>query len=139
MHGTSIAPLKSMTRISRLGVFTVAVATLMFTAPARQQATAQGQVTPQVYRFHGGGYDRAGGITIDAADNLYLVGSADAAREPSTFAALRFDSQGNLLWRSTYSGLAGGTRGQGFDVAVDSQGNVYACGYVGVGMSSTET
>jgi hypothetical protein len=104
-----------------------------------QHVTAQSRVTPQVYRFHGGGYDRAGAIAIDAAGNFYIAGSADAAKGQPTFAALRFDGQGNLIWRANYSGSAGGLRGHGLAIAVDAQGNVYTCGYVGVDTSSTET
>ena len=128
-----------MTELTRFAALPIAIGTLILTTPALQHMTAQGQVTPQVYRFHGGGYDRAGAITVDAAGNFYVAGSADAAKEQPTFAALRFDGQGHLIWRANYSGSTGGLRGQGFAIAVDAQGNVYTCGYVGVDMSSTET
>ena len=127
-----------MTAIARLAL-PIAIGTLILITPALQHVTAQGQVTPKVYRFNGGSYDRAGAITVDAAGNFYVAGSADAARDKPTFAALRFDRQGHLIWRANYSGSKGGLRGQGLAIAVDAQGNVYTCGYVGVDTSSTET
>ena len=127
-----------MTALARLAL-PIAIGTLILITPALQHVTAQGQVTPKVYRFNGGSYDRAGAITVDAAGNFYVAGSADAAKDKPTFAALRFDRQGQLIWRANYSGSKGGLRGQGLAIAVDAQGNVYTCGYVGVDMSSTET
>ena len=128
-----------MNALTRFAALPIAIGTLILTTPALQHMTAQGQVTPRVYRFHGGGYDRAGAIAVDAAGDSYVAGSADAAKGKPTFAALRFARQGHLIWRANYSGSTGGLRGEGLAIAVDAQGNVYTCGYVGVDMSSTET
>jgi hypothetical protein len=102
-------------------------------------AEAQGQATPQLVRYNGGRYDRAGAIAVDVGGAFYVGGSVELSSSQPSFAALKFDRDGHRLWRTNYSGSAGGSLGQAVAVALDAQGNVYAAGYVSVGFSSTET
>jgi hypothetical protein len=97
----------------------------------------QDQSTPQIVRYNGGRYDRAGGIAVDAAGAFYVGGSVEVGSTQPGFAALKFDANGNRVWNTNYSGSAGGSLGQAFAVALDNQGSVYAAGYVSVGFHST--
>ena len=89
---------------------------------------------PQVIRVHGGGYDRAGAIAVDDAANAYLGGSVEVANSAISFAVVKVDAQGNLVWTAHYTGSRGGVGGQAQSVAVDGAGNVYAAGYIGDGV-----
>ena len=51
-------------------------------------AAAAGQ-SPQVFRFDGGGYDRAAAITTDGAGNSYVAGSAEAKKGASSFVVVK--------------------------------------------------
>jgi len=97
-------------------------------------ASAGDTGTPQVIRFHGGGYDRAGAIAVDAANNIYLAGSAETEGSDTTFAVVKLSPAGSVLWHANYSGSRGGVGGQARAVTVDSAGNVYAAGFVGDGV-----
>lgn len=103
--------------------------TLVSLSSASAANAAVAADSPQVIRFHGGAYDRAGGIAVDAANDIYLAGSADTGGAIS-FAVVKVSAEGNLLWRTTYSGALGGVGGQALAVTVDPNGNVYAAGYI---------
>ncbi|MGH9184886.1 MAG: hypothetical protein ACRD0U_03550, partial [Acidimicrobiales bacterium] len=89
---------------------------------------------PQVIRFHGGGYDDAGALAVDAGGNLYLAGSIEREGSPITFAVTKMSPSGNVQWTSHYSGSAGGLGGMADAVAVDPAGNVYVAGLIGDGV-----
>jgi hypothetical protein len=82
--------------------------------------------------------DLAYGIAVDSSGNSYVCGNsngvwqgtADPVRDHSAglqdaFAA-KLDSSGNIVW---YTFLGGTLNDLGRGIAVDSSGNVYACGY----------
>lgn len=102
------------------------------TAVAASEVTAGD--TPQVVRFHGGGYDRADSIAVDPAGNVYVGGSVDSASGASTFAVVKLSPQGTVLWTGRYSGSRGGVGGSALAVTADSTGNVYAAGWTGDGV-----
>src|SRR5687768_9874617 len=81
--------------------------------------------TPQVLRFHGGGYDRAAAIAVDGAGNSYVGGSVDS-QAASSFAVVKLGADGATRWSARYDGSRGGVGGQADAVAVDGAGNVYA-------------
>lgn len=91
---------------------------------------------PQVFRFNSGSDDRAFAQAVDAAGNSYLAGSVHTAGNPVTFAVVKLNPQGGLVWRHTYSGSGGGVFGVATAVAVDPAGNVYAAGSVTESASS---
>lgn len=125
------------TRGLRVAVRHAAAAILLLVPAAPASVEAQAQPTPRLVRFNGGRDDRAGGLTIDGGGAVYVAGSVDVGSSQPGFAALKFDRNGNRLWRTNYSGTAGGSLGGGNGIAVDAQGNVYVAGYVSVGFAST--
>jgi Fibronectin type III domain len=116
------SPRQSMVRIA------AAVGAVLGVALALPAAAA-GE-TPQVIRFHGGGYDRAGAITADGSGNSYLAGAVETTNGASSFAVVKLGPDGAARWTARYDGSRGGVGGQANAVVVDSGGNVYAAGYV---------
>ena len=100
-----------------------------FTAPAAASAQA-----PQVIRFDGGAYDRAGAIATDGAGNAYVAGSVEAAGGANPFAVVKLGPDGTPRWTARYDGSRGGAGGEARAVAVDAAGNVYAAGWVDDGV-----
>jgi uncharacterized delta-60 repeat protein len=86
--------------------------------------------SPQVLRFDGGAYDRAGAITTDGAGNSYLAGSAESREGASPFVVVKLAPDGTRHWTARYDGSRGGVGGEARAVAVDAAGNVYAAGYL---------
>jgi len=86
--------------------------------------------SPQVFRFDGGGYDRAAAITTDGAGNSYVAGSAEAKKGASSFVVVK---DGAKRWTARYDGSRGGAGGEARAVAVDGAGNVYAAGSISDG------
>ena len=101
--------------------------------PVAAQLLLAATDTPQVVRFHGGGYDRADALTTDAAGNAYVAGAIDSSGG-STFGVVKLSPQGSVVWTARYNGSAGGVGGGALAVAVDGNGNVYAAGYTGDGV-----
>lgn len=90
---------------------------------------------PQVIRFHGGGIDRAGAIAVDGTGNMYLAGSVGTPNTAITFAVVKLNARGEMIWRTTYSGARGGTLGGVNALAVDAAGNVFAGGNISDGFN----
>jgi hypothetical protein len=88
--------------------------------------------SPEVIRFDGGGFDEVFDVAVDAAGNTYLAGQSQAPNTNFTFAVVKLDAQGAVVWRYVYSGSQGGDMtGTALAVAVDRAGNVYAAGGTG--------
>ncbi|MGW1617126.1 hypothetical protein ACWCQZ_48880 [Streptomyces sp. NPDC002285] len=88
---------------------------------------------PQLIRYDGGRGDGAAAQTVDAVGNIYIAGSTKVGTNPITFAVMKFNPQGNLVWRALYSGSQGGVQGVAGAVTVDGAGNVYATGSISNG------
>jgi len=104
----------------------IAIALGVFLAAPAAPAAAE---VPDVIRFDGGAYDRAGAIATDGAGNSYLAGSAEA-EGASPFAVVKIGPDGVRRWTARYDGSRGGVGGEARAVAVDAAGNVYAAGFV---------
>jgi uncharacterized repeat protein (TIGR02543 family)/LPXTG-motif cell wall-anchored protein len=83
--------------------------------------------------------DKGSAITIDSADNVYVIGDfagtidfdpgpGTTNKTPTNYDAfiVKLDSSGGLVWVSTFSGSGYAYGGEfGSNIAVDSAGNVY--------------
>ncbi len=86
--------------------------------------------TPQVLRFHGGGYDQASVVTTDGSGNSYVGGYSESRDGKDSFVVIKLGPDGALRWTARYDGSRGGVGGQADALAVDAAGNVYAAGFV---------
>src|SRR5262245_11650129 len=116
-------------RFRRLKI--LAMACLLFTAFPSPHAVLADNIPPQLIVLDGGRYDNAGASAFDAAGNFYVTGSVETATSQSSFAAAKYNPQGELIWRSHYSGAQ---YGKGLAIAVDSQGNVCVTGFISDGV-----
>lgn len=68
-------------------------------------------------------------IEIDAAGNVYVVGTSYTnATNGFDIITIKYDALGNQLWSSTFNG-SGSSLDEGRDIGVDANGNVYVTGY----------
>lgn len=116
--------MRPRTHLSGLLLGTLVVAVLPAAA-----ASAADDGTPSVFRFDGGGDDRAAAMTVDEAGNAYIGGSVDTDGEV-TFAVVKLSPSGTAQWTAVYDGSLDGVGGSALDVAVDAAGNVYAAGFI---------
>ncbi|MBF0537365.1 MAG: SBBP repeat-containing protein, partial [Nitrospirae bacterium] len=96
--------------------------------------------SPQYSTYVGGnGSDRANGIAVDTAGNVYITGSTTSTNYPTTSTAMqsalkgmtdafvtKIISSGSSLGYSTY--LGGSDIDAGMAIAVDKAGNIYVAG-----------
>ena len=68
------------------------------------------------------------GVAIDSEDNLYITGFYGVAGNPHDIYAAKYDNDGVLLWETIW-GRADRDREMGYDIVVDSIGNVYIAGH----------
>lgn len=69
------------------------------------------------------------GITVDAADNVYITGYTTTLSGLRDIITLKYKSTGTQLWAKTMNGPGSGND-QGNGVAVDGGGNIYVAGFV---------
>jgi hypothetical protein len=121
----------SVSKRIRLVLFAAVCAIAGFATALPTYAAAP---TPQVLRFHqggGGGYDRAGATTVDAAGNFYVTGSAETSSQLLSLVVIKYSPQGTRLWRTL---VTNGQYAQGGAITVDASGNVYVAGFAGGGL-----
>lgn len=73
-------------------------------------------------------FDNGRGIAVDSQDNIFITGVYMTEQENLDVVILKFDNSGNLLWNRTW----GNTQIDwewGLDIQVDSNNNLYVCGY----------
>ncbi len=75
--------------------------------------------------YDGGLNDNAVDLTIDNMGNVYVAGNREIANNESQFVTIKYDSNGNKIWLSTY-------HDENIDIAaaltIDSNGNTYVTG-----------
>ena len=89
-----------------------------------------------VARFNGAGNttDWAYGITLDPSGNVYVTGYSTGAGTGKDYMTIKYNSNGNVLWTSSYNGpINGGDYSNA--IAVDQSGNAYVTGRVDFGAS----
>ena len=98
--------------------------------------------------FAGPGDDKGDAVTVDSSGNVYTIGHfgdpvdfdpGPGTANLSTYLGngrdtyiLKLDSSGNYVWVKSFerTGVSSGHVDTGFDVTVDSSGNVYTIGYL---------
>lgn len=86
-------------------------------------ALMQGQHREWTQRYDGGYPDFPKGIALDKNQNVYVAGySWDKNITTITFVAIKYDTNGNELWRRTYPSVLP------VGLVVDSTGNAYIVG-----------
>ena len=91
-------------------------------------AAAQSAVNPSWFERYNGSanaYDDAGAICTDSAGNYYVGGTSPQNGSTLSFVVIKYSSAGARQWVARHS-VSGG---KAFQVAVDSQSNVFASGY----------
>jgi uncharacterized delta-60 repeat protein len=78
--------------------------------------------------------DEAWSIAVDVNGNSYVVGYSHGLTSGSDLTSIKYDTDGVQQWLQAYDSPKHGTD-SGFDVALDSQGNVYATGASGSGIA----
>lgn len=72
--------------------------------------------------------DRALAITVDNSGNVIITGEAISLGNGTDIITRKYDTNGNLLWSSTYNGTANADD-KGLGVITDNSGDIYLCGY----------
>jgi Beta-propeller repeat len=78
--------------------------------------------------------DEAWSIAVDVSGNSYVVGYSHGLTSGSDLTSIKYDTDGVEKWVEAYDSPTHGTD-SGFDIAVDSQGNVYVTGASGLGIA----
>ena len=75
--------------------------------------------------------DEAWSIAVDSNGNSYVVGYSNKPTSGSDLTSIKYDTDGNQQWVQAYDSPEHGTD-TGFDITIDSQGNVYVTGASGL-------
>ncbi len=86
------------------------------------------QVWVARYSDPANGSDHAYSISVDSVGNVYVTGASAGGGISQGYCKIKYDSNGNELWVSKYSGPADGWDGAR-TIAIDSRGDVYVTGY----------
>jgi uncharacterized delta-60 repeat protein len=78
--------------------------------------------------------DEAWSIAVDSNGNSYVVGYSHGPTSGSDLTSIKYDTDGVQQWVQAYDSPEHGTD-SGFDIALDSQGNVYVTGASGSGVA----
>jgi hypothetical protein len=76
--------------------------------------------------------DEAWSIAVDVSGNSYVVGYSHGPTSGSDLTSIKYDTDGVQQWLQAYDSPKHGTD-SGFDITLDSQGNVYVTGASGSG------
>lgn len=74
-----------------------------------------------------GEYDKGRGITVDERGDIYVVGTDHTIDEGRNIWIRKYDPDGTGQWTRTYNDPLDGTD-EGYDIAVDENGNIYVIG-----------
>lgn len=95
----------------------------------RKYDSSGNTVWTRTFSGAGNDWDYGNGVAVDDDGNVYVVGQETIVACANSDIWLRkYDSAGNTVWTRTHDGPANGND-NGYAVALDSDGNVYAAGY----------
>jgi uncharacterized delta-60 repeat protein len=78
------------------------------------------------YNGPGNGEDKATGIAVDAAGNVYVTGTSYGAN--NDYATIKYNASGIQLWAMRYNSTFNG-RDDAMDIGLDGAGNIYVTGF----------
>ncbi len=78
--------------------------------------------------------DEIWAVDTDVDGNVYITGSSETAANIRDFITIKYDPDGNQIWQSTYDDTLH-LSDIPVDLKVNSQGDVYVCGYSDVNSS----
>jgi uncharacterized delta-60 repeat protein len=70
-------------------------------------------------------------IAVDTSGNVYVTGISYTSTTVFDYATVKYDTNGNELWVSRYTGLTSSSSDSAEAIAIDSSGNVYVTGSSG--------
>jgi hypothetical protein len=75
------------------------------------------------------GNDKFGGMTLDAAGNIYITGMVSDTLSDLNAITVKFTPAGSEVWRAKYESSPGNSyQDEGISLTLDASGNVYMCG-----------
>lgn len=89
------------------------------------------------YDGPGNGWDRANGIALDAAGNIFVTGQSKGTDTASDYATVSYNPAGEIRWVERYDGGNNADDGA-VGVATDVAGNVFVTGSTGFGGDETQ-
>ncbi len=90
-----------------------------------------------VRRYNEISVDSATDVAVDDSGNVYVTGYSIAVNTAGDYATIKYAPNGDTLWVRRHNGPGGGMEDTPRALAVDKNGNVYVCGDVFTGASST--
>jgi uncharacterized delta-60 repeat protein len=86
-------------------------------------------VFTQVYSGTGNEEDKAFGIVVDQAGNIYITGQLSITGRSTDLVLLKYNNSGNLLWAQTYGATTTEKADKGAALVLDDEGNIYVTGF----------
>jgi len=71
--------------------------------------------------------DDANDLALDQQGNVYVTGREEYHQQANNFATLKYDPNGNLIWKKTYNNPSSGGDDP-YDVMISADGSVYVTG-----------
>ncbi len=86
--------------------------------------------TAWVRRYNGPGndVDVANAIAVDGIGNVYVTGNTYSPATSDDYLTIKYNSDGNMLWLTTYNGPPGDGGDYANALALDTAGNIYVTG-----------
>lgn len=92
-------------------------------------APAGDTVFTRIYSGSGSEEDKAFGIVVDRAENIYITGQLSVAGKSTELVLLKYSNTGNLLWVKTFGDTTTAKPDKGQALELDGYGNIYVTGY----------
>ena len=83
----------------------------------------------RTYNGDGNSTDKAFGIVVDAAGNIYITGMVTLSGRGSELILLKYSSNGGQLWVQTYGETKANRDDMGLAIGMDNPGNIYVTGF----------
>ncbi len=80
-----------------------------------------------IYNGESNDDDKAFGIAVDDAGNVYVTGYSYSSRSGYDYLTIKYNSSGTQQWAARYDGT-GNDEDKAFGIAVDNDGNIYVTG-----------